>query len=397
MPLEPVEALLITAWLLTALATTGFAAAYLYRLGPGPPNDDGPFPSILVLLPIRAGSAADLPAIAATLAAVEAQDYPGPWRAVLALESANDPAFALASAADPGRFTVVLAGPAQQRGQKVQNLLAALATRRTDDALVVTLDVDALPPPFWLKALTRPIRLGRAEIATGYRWLVPDAGLASVLVALADHGVATGPRLGRVGLVWGGSTALSSQALKRLDLPSLWDRALSDDLTLARAAAAAGMPAFVALHVLLPSPLRLGWRGVLAFGRRQYLLLRLHAPHFAALAGVTLILPLLGVAAAFSAALGGSKAAVGALIIGAVLQQARVDIRRRIGIRVLAGDSATALRREGLRAHLLQPAAHLLNVGLFLSSFAGRDVVWAGRRYRLRREDSQVVSVQRRV
>jgi len=113
-------------------------------------------------------------------------------------------------------------------------------------------------------------------------------------------------------------------------------------------------------------------------------------------ASVALILPPLGVAAAFLAALGGSKAAVGALIIGAVLQQARVDIRRRIGMRVLAGDSAAALRREGWRAHLLQPAAHLMNLGLFLSSFAGRDVEWAGRRYRLSRHDSQVVSVQRR-
>ena len=125
--------------------------------------------------------------------ALAAQDWPD-WRVAFAVESAADPAHPVLAryvAAHPGRATLVVAGPAEGRGQKVQNLLAALRELRPDDAALVTLDADTLPPPGLLRALLRPVLTGQGAIATGYRWSAcprPGAGWAAEALSLIETG-----------------------------------------------------------------------------------------------------------------------------------------------------------------------------------------------------------------
>ncbi len=373
-------ALLLVAWMAQAAATTLLCWWYLHLLR-RPQPAPATLPPVLVLVPVRG----PIPTLDAFLSGLAAQDHPGSWRVVFALEGADDPTLPMIDAfvaAKPGRAARVLAGPAAGRGQKVQNLLAALATARPEEAVLVTLDADILPPPGMLAALLRPVLAGQAPIASGYRWSVPvDAALGSRLVALADAGIGTLPRHAAWNLCWGGATALRRDAV---DLRAVWDRAVSDDLVLTRAAVAAGLTIYAPLDVRPPSPVHLpGLMDALRFGARQYRVLRLHAPRAFAWALLAAAVP---VAGAVAAAMAGTGAAMACLGIALALQRVRAALRGAIARRVLPPDAAAAAC-GGLRDAWLAPAVPLFQLACLLrAGLGGRWLSWAGRRYRVGRE-----------
>jgi hypothetical protein len=259
-------------WLLTALVATAMPAGYLRNLRPLD-RPAAPWP-VRVILPVR-GPAPGLPDLVARLLAQEGVAV----RLTIALGSAGDPALpdARAATADP-RAVLVQAGAAEAEGQKLRNLLAALTTLRPDEGAVVFLDADTRPGPDLLLRLLRPLILGRARAASGYRLALPaDGRLGSLLVALADWPVATFPRRRARNLCWGGATALRRDLLETLDLPRLWAGRISDDLILSAALAARGEPIHGAHAALLPSPVACSLPEAAAFGVRQFRLLRLHA------------------------------------------------------------------------------------------------------------------------
>ena len=374
------EGVLAGLWLLVSALATLASAIYLRGLRPEPPEDPGPFPPLLVLLPVRALDAAEVADARDCLAALARQDYAGRWRVVLAFEDERDPAVPLTHELDPARFSTVLAGPGEGRSQKVQNLLAALATRQEQETIVVTLDVDTRPQPGWLAELTRPVRLGIAEIAGGYRWMLPE-DLPSRLAALADRAPATFARPRFLNLLWGGSTAITAGALKRLPIERVWEGAMSDCLSLTQAAHAAGMPPWTPRRVLVPSPVRHTWRSLWAFARRQLLLTRIYAPFAWACLGAGLAVPVAGVALLLPPALGGDPVALGILIAAIVLQQLRASLRVEVARRVLPPEDSEAVMRALPLDRLLLPLAHLAHLVVFLGSALGRRVRWRGRSY----------------
>lgn len=388
-----VEAVLALLWLLVSGLATFATATYLRGLRASPPEDPGPFPPVLVLLPVRALDAAEVADARGCLAALSAQDYPGPWRVALAFEDDRDPAFPLAAAADPARFSTVLAGPGEGRSQKVQNLLVALATRRPEETVVVTLDVDTRPQPSWLAELTRPVRMGTAEIAGGYRWMLPE-DLPSRLAALADRAPATFARPRFLNLLWGGSTAISAAALDRLPIDRVWQGAMSDCLSLTRAAHEARMPPWTPRRVLVPSPVRHGWTSLFAFARRQLLLTRIYAPVAWGCLGIALVVPVVAAAVLAVAAAQGSLLAIATLATGLALQQWRATMRAEVAERVLPAADAAAVRRALAGDRLLLPVAHLLQLAIFLASAVGRQVRWRGRRYAILAPDATRVTAR---
>lgn len=386
-------ALLLVAWMAQAVAATLLCWWYLHLLWrpqPAPVT----LPHVLVLVPVR-GPLAGLDAFLSGLAA---QDHPGPWRVVFALEDAADPALPAIDAfvtARPDRAARVLAGPAAQRGQKVQNLLAALDAARPEEAILVTLDADIAPPPGMLAALLRPILSGQAGVSSGYRWSLPArADLGSRLVALADIGIATLPRCGGCNLCWGGATALRRAAV---DLPAAWDRAVSDDLALTRAARAAGQVIYAPLDVRPPSPVDLpGLTQAFGFGMRQYRVLRLHAPRAYALALLAAVLPVAGGTAALLAlGAGATGPALGCLGVAMALQRLRARLRGAIAGRVLPPAEAAAARHILGRGTWLAPVLPAFQLACLLGAgLGGRWLAWAGRRYRVA-HDGRVIDVGR--
>lgn len=377
-------ALLLVAWMAQAVAATLLCWWYLHLLRrpqPGPAT----LPPVLVLVPVRG----PIPTLDAFLSGLAAQDHPGPWRVVFALEDAADPALPAIDAfvaAHPRRAARVLAGPATRRGQKVQNLLAALAEARPEEAVLVTLDADIVPPPGLLAALLRPVLAGQAPISSGYRWSIPgDDSPGARLVALADAGIGTLPRHAAWNQCWGGATALQRDAL---DLAAVWDRAVSDDLVLTRAARAAGLVIYAPLDVRPPSPVHLPRLvDALRFGARQYRVLRLHAPRAYGWALLAAAVPVAGGVAALVLGTGPTLSCLG-LAVG--LQRIRAGLRRAIARRVLPAEASPAV--AGARDIWLTPLVPIFQLACLVGGgLGGRRLDWAGRSYRIDPDGARIL------
>lgn len=362
-------------WGAFSVTTTVLTFLYLHRVRPlRQPEPEG---RVALIVPVR-GPAPRLPAV---LDALLAQDWPD-LRIIVAVESEADPAHALATAAAAAdsRITVVVAGEALARGQKVQNLLAALPQITPKDTFVVFFDADAVAPPGFLRTLLRPLLFRVADLGSGYRIVVPEPGSAGgLLVALADHGVSTFPRLRAIGVLSGGSTAIRAEILPGLQLPRAWNGALSDDLTLTRHARSLGVAIHGVHAALLPSPMALSIADAFGFGVRQMRLLRLHLPRLWAVFGAFSLLPVLGTLLLLAGAPGAATAA----LVAFVSLQLRLSLREAILKRLLSGEDLARCRRAILLGRLLSPLAIGFRAACWVASAFTRRITWAGITYQV--------------
>jgi cellulose synthase/poly-beta-1,6-N-acetylglucosamine synthase-like glycosyltransferase len=312
------------------------------------------------------------------VAALDAQTL-RPRRLIVAVESEDDPAYArAASAVRQASFPVerVVAGLAETQAQKCRNLTAAVRRIESLDEAVVFMDGDIMPPQWWLSALVTPVLDGHSDVVTGYRWQMAEEGrLGAHLISLIDRSLTLLPRadLAFARVVWGGSLAVSRQALQRLDLETTLRHSISDDLSLADRAAEAGLRVLTRGALLVPSPndqtLLYAWR----FGRRQYFIARVYRPWLWLLALVTIS----GRLAAWSIALWSLPSLFGvvstlALLLPAAAKLAVVD---RIGVELELGEPFPARLRQFLLG-LAQPVVDAFHLSLILGAAATRLVRW---------------------
>lgn len=272
MPPETVLGLLLVG----ATSTASITAALATWLRTAPP---GPVPEATVTLVIPVtGRGVDLRRLCRALAAQTLK----PSTLAFVVESLRDPAHARlleAGEASGLAFRVVVAGPAAHASQKCHNLSAALAELDDGVAIVVLADADIVPQAGWLADLVRPVATGRAACVTGYRWALPvDTRAGTLLAAWTDRAIASMPKFRWQVMAWAGSFAFAPGLLKRLDAARILAHAVSDDMTLAAAAAAGGSPALYRLRVLVPSPVSHSVGSFLGFATRQYQMLMLHQP-----------------------------------------------------------------------------------------------------------------------
>ena len=208
-----------------------------------------------LILPVTGPS----PGLDTLIAALNAQTL-SPRRLIVSVESPEDPAYRRAHdvsllACFP--VEVVVAGEATHQAQKCRNQQAALARIDDGDEVIVLMDADIRPQPWWLSALATPLADGYSDIVTGQRWQqVARHRLGAHLVTAIDRGLMLLPRLAMAParVVWGGSVALSRSAAIAVDLPGLLDRTLSDDLSLAERAASAQLRVLTRGALLVASP-----------------------------------------------------------------------------------------------------------------------------------------------
>ena len=334
-------------------------------------------PNILLIVPVRGAA----PHVAALWQAIRSQQLAA-RRVVFALEDEADPAFAAIQALPPGPVRdCVIAGPAVLRGQKVHNLLAALETLKPDDDVVVFADADIVPARDWMARLAIPFQEPDIRILSGYRWMTPsDDHWSSSFVCVANASVATLPRSALWNIPWGGSIAASPDTLATLDLQTIWDRSLPDDIPLGLAARANGFPVTCPQSLLVPSPTAMSWREALAFGRRQYLFIRWYQPKHWMLAAAGTTLPLIGWAVAIPLAITGDAAAIATIVVANGLDQVRATLRRQVP-RTLWGTEMP--RRMAAIDRFATPAVQAFHAAIVWSTLFGRSMTWAGRRYRL--------------
>jgi hypothetical protein len=379
------------AWLLTDAVATYGVWHYRRRLSvPLPPAQETPRVALLVAIK---GVSDTTPRFLEVLCH---QQYPA-YRVVFTLESTSDPALGLIEdtrerLAGSRSVEIVIAGLATKRAQKVHNLLAALGTLEDEDRIVVFADADILPSETWLSQLIRPVAIGEVPASSGYRWQLPtDTHWPSLIVAAADLSVATAARSARWNLGWAGSLAIDRATLNQIDLPKVWERAASDDLTLTAALRVRGLKINAPLHVLVPSPVAYDWGDLFQFARRQYLLLRTYAPRHWFLAGWTLCLPALAAMIALREAF--EWWVWGFTLTSLVLLQLRLSLRRQIAELVLPSAAIGTASATIAFARWAWPLIHTIHLGAFLASAFGQRFTWAGIDYRLH---GRAVSVEQR-
>ncbi|NBC10395.1 MAG: hypothetical protein GVY24_01495, partial [Planctomycetes bacterium] len=256
------------------------------------------------------------------------------------------------------------------------------------DEVVVFADADAVPDGRWLGRMVWPLRKRSIGATTGYRWLVPtDGALASCLASALNAQVSTLLGPDRRNHAWGGSMGVARQTLEEADLVGHWRGALSDDYQFTRAIRGTGRRLYFVMRCLIASPASFTWRRLLEFGRRQYLITRVHAPGiwWIGLVGTSLYLGALGSvvgAAAWQCAGWGW----GLVALGLVDVADHLRARRREAVVREVFGRATARRLDGalrLERHAtpLVMAVHWL---IMVSSAFGRTIRWAGVTYRLR-------------
>jgi len=301
-----------------------------------------------------------------------------PRRLLAAVESEADPAFAQVrelSRLLPFPVEIVVAGMDQARSQKATNMIAALARLDEQDDALVLLDADILPQDTWLSWLATPALNGAADLVTGYRWHALDgAGPGRHVVAWLDRALALGPRFVASGLVWGGSVAISRDALARMDLAQALSRTFSTDGAISRRARALGLRVLTRRAVLVPTPPEGGDREAIAFKKRQLQIVRLYVPRLwwllgGVLAAEALALPLLLLALAGYAAAWAWMLPVMAL--GAARAALQDHVTRAVGIR-----EGTVARAAQLALGAMTPVTAPLVLVLFALSARTRVIRW---------------------
>jgi ceramide glucosyltransferase len=303
-------------------------------------------------------------------------------RVIFAVESAQDPAYARLQKLTGGPpVEVVVAGEATRRGQKVHNMLAALDRLAPSDAIVIFADADITPTADWLARLLRDLDSRDIGMTSGYRWLIPtDQRWSTAFVCIVNGSIASAPRDSKWANAWGGSMALRRHTIEALALPTLWDGAVSDDLTISPAVRALGGKVRSPRDALVPALASYSWKDAIVFGRRQYLFTRTHAPHLWIVAAAATTIPLVGWATALPLALMGSKLAIGTIVAAYALDYTRARLRERIPRNLWGIESQ---RRIKWLDRWATPAWLALHAAVIWSTLFGRTIHWAGRTYRI--------------
>jgi len=303
-------------------------------------------------------------------------------RIIFAVESADDPAHAALRALTGGPpVEIVIAGVATLRGQKIHNMLAALVKLEPDDAIVVFADSDIAPAADWLARLLRELDSQRIGMTSGYRWLIPaDERWSTAFVSVINSSIASVPRDSQWANAWGGSMALRRHTIEALALPALWERAVSDDLTISRAVRAIGGKVRSPRDALVPAAASYSWKDAIVFGRRQYLFTRTHAPRLWMVAAAATTIPLVGWATALPLALLGNKLAIGTIVMAYALDYARARLRERIPRRLWGIETLPRIKWLDRWA---TPAWLTLHAAVIWSTLFGRTIRWSGRSYRI--------------
>ena len=228
-------------------------------------------PHVLVICPCKGVE----PEFLANAASILNQDYPN-LRVVFVLEAEDDPAHHPLTHLGA---TVLIAGIATVRGQKVHNLIHAVEHAAGDSEVFVFCDSDARYPRDWISNLIPPLNDNTVAVSTGYRWYVADPGsLPSLFRSIWNASVVTALGSHTRNFAWGGSMALRRDVFDRIRVRDAWDHAVSDDFAVTHAARAAGMRIVFVPSCLIPSHGRCGWLELLEFTTRQIIITRVYEP-----------------------------------------------------------------------------------------------------------------------
>ncbi|MDE3108822.1 MAG: glycosyltransferase [Acidobacteriota bacterium] len=224
------------------------------------------------------------PGLEENLSAFTRFDYPN-YEIYFSLATSLDPALKTiekVKAASQRPVHIVVAGPAENCGEKVFNLRRAVESLPENFDVLVFVDSDVRLGRQWLGRLIAPLQDARIGATTAYRWIIPsrrngEGGFASAMASTWNAAVATMLGKPRDNFCWGGGTAIRKKTFDDANVLESWSGAVSDDFALTNALEAAGRSIVFCAECLAATPHPWTGTSLLEFTNRQILLTRVYS------------------------------------------------------------------------------------------------------------------------
>ena len=311
--------------------------------------------------------------------------------------------FVLASESDPAasivkrvasqarqKGHVIFAGPAQDCGEKVHNLRAAIQQLPEEFEVLVFADSDGRPGHAWLRRLIAPLTDSRIGATTTMRWLIPNNnGLPSLLLAAWNAPILTmlGEETSK-NFCWGGGAAIRKSVFEQSGVLDEWQHSVSDDYSMTTALHRAGRPIVFLPECLTVSYVETDFAGLMEFTNRQILITRVYCARMWVIAGATHLLFCMTIALGIVLTLGDFFAGRPSMQFAALtfLPLLLASIRGAFRIMAVQEVLPTLKTQTQQQAwiHLLLgvwiPYLYSIN---FLASATTRKIRWRGIRYEL--------------
>ena len=345
-------------------------------------------PSTSVFLPCKGTD----PDLELNLRAYFEQDYPD-FQLLLITGEKEDPCISIFRLLQ-GRYPdvscqILFSGKAQQRGQKVHNLLYGLRFVRTQDQVLAFGDSDIRPARNWLRHLVDPLGDPGVGIATGYRWYLPQkGGFGSVLRSVWNAGIASMMREKDSHFAWGGSMAVRRQIFEECRVADYWTNALSDDYAMSRAVRDCSLSIHFQPRCLSYSHEDCSLAEFLAWSGRQLAITRVYHPKLWALALFSQALGSFTLWGGMAVVIVGWARGAGTLGIGLLLAAiyllgcSKGWLRLR-AVSTLFPEQGDLLRRHRVAYLFWGPLASLVSLKGLIGPLWTRDIEWRGIRYRM--------------
>lgn len=289
---------------------------------------------------------------------------------------------------------VLFAGKAEQRGQKVHNLLHAVEQTLDGDGVLAFGDSDIRPAAHWLRDLVAALEDPNVGVSTGFRWYLPRRGnFASVLRSVWNAGSASLMKEGDSFFAWGGAMALRRQVFRDCRIADYWMGALSDDYAVSRAVHDHSLSIRFQPRCLSFSHEDCRLRDLLEWSGRQLSITHVYHPglwRLAFLSQVLNSLTLWGGLAFLLMALWSTTLASSWQLFGFATLFFLVYVLgclkgwiRLCAVTLLFAEHRGVLRRHRLAYIFWGPLASLLSLWGLIRSLFSRDIEWRGVRYRM--------------
>ena len=387
------EVFLLLAALLTLQSLVALRDGYRFlgfvrrRLRDSPPDFT---PRAAVIIPCKGLD----PAFEENLQAYLTQDYPA-YQLVFTVASERDPAYTrlaeklAATPSGSAKLALVVAGYAEGRGEKVNNLLHGLEAVDPAAEVLVFADSDARPGRDWLRSLVGPLEDPKVTVSSGFRWYLPGETFASQLRAAWDTSIATLLGDHDHNFAWGGSMAIRASDFRRLQVAErYWAHTVSDDYALTRAVRDARGRIRFEPRCLVASREDSSLAEFLRWTNRQIIITRVYAPHLwrlglaahllyavTMLAGLALLVAP-GSSMRMRLAIAAPLAAI--QLLGMAKGRIRVIVARE-----LFPEASALLERHGHCYWRLAPLVPWVMLYNFLRAAFVRRIEWRGTEYEL--------------
>jgi cellulose synthase/poly-beta-1,6-N-acetylglucosamine synthase-like glycosyltransferase len=285
---------------------------------------------------------------------------------------------------------ILIAGPTESCSQKLHNLLFAYRRIAEDAQVLVFADSDACAGPDWLAHIVHPLCQDKNGASSGYRCFIPqDNNTASIALSSLNAKVCQLLGNTRFNLAWGGSMAIRVKNFREFGIEQIWQKTLSDDLSLSRAVRRHHRKMVFVPGCMIASFQTTTWKQLWEFARRQFIITRIYSPLMWSFALMNTVLGVLTLWGSLAVAICAQQAGWPYAWAYSVppfafwgLQIYRAILRQNI-IAILLPEYKEKMKVVRRADYFFFWGWSILLLLLILSSAAGRVITWRGIRYRL--------------